>query len=348
MAKRVYLSMLSLAAALLAGCAGSGHQANVVWPNHGTIVTNALKPELLRPPTDPFVLGPGDQITVEILGNVLSGSTVTVGMDGKIYFSVLPGMDVWGLTLAQARARLEEELSKYISQPQVAVSLKAVGSKYVWVLGRLNKPGVYPIAGAATLLEAISMAGGTAKSSSTVTTTELADLRHSFVTRQGKMLPVNFVRLLQEGDMSQNIYLRPDDFIYIPSALSQEVYVLGAVLFPRTVPYSDQMTIVSAISSANGAAPESYLTHVAVVRGALSEPQVIEVDYKAILNGRAPNMLLEPGDIVYVPLSPYRFIGEYADLIVTTFVRSWTANVGARTVLGNAANVGLNVPLGVR
>jgi polysaccharide biosynthesis/export protein len=347
MKKSVAYSILGLAIALLAGCATSAHYNNPAWPAPA-VVTNKLDPALLRPTTDPFVLGPGDLVSLEILGSLMKESTNAVGMDGKIYFAILPGLDVWGLTLPQARARLEEELSKYMSQPQVAISLKAVGSKYVWVLGRLNKPGVYPIAGPATLLEAISMAGGTAKSSSTVTTTDLADLRHSFVIRQGKMLPVNFVRLLQEGDMSQNIYVKPDDFIYIPSALSQEVYVLGAVLFPRTVPYSDQMTVVSAISGANGTAAEAYLTHVAIVRGALTEPQILLVDYKAILSGRAPNVLLEPGDIVYVPLSPYRFIGEYADLIVTTFVRSWTANVGARTVLGNSANVGINVPLGVR
>ena len=347
MKKSLGFFTFGLALALLSGCTTPSHYA-FNGSTAGTVVTNRLSPELLRPPTDSFVLGPGDQMTLEILGNKTSRSVVTVGIDGKIYFSVLPGVDVWGLTLPQARVRLEEELSKYISQPQVDITLKAVGSKFVWVLGRLNKPGVYPVAGAMTLLEALSMAGGTAKSSSTVTTTDLADLRHSFVIRQGKMLPVNFVRLLQEGDMSQNIYLKPDDFVYIPSALSQEIYVLGAVLFPRTVPYSDQMTVVSAISGANGTAAEAYLTHVAIVRGALSEPQIIPVDYKAILSGQAPNVLLEPGDIVYVPLSPYRFIGEYADLIVTTFVRSWTANVGSRAVLGNNANVGINVPLGVR
>lgn len=338
---------LGLTAALLSGCATNARYENPNWPV-ATVVTNKLDPDLLRPPAESFVLGPGDQVMIELLGKDKEPTPVTVGMDGKIYFSILPGLDVWGLSLPQARTRLEEELSKYISQPQIAISLKAVGSKYVWILGRLNKPGVYPIAGPVTLLEAISAAGGTAKSSSTVTTTELADLRHSFVVRHGRVLPVNFVRLLQDGDMSQNIYLEPDDFIYVPSALSQEVYVLGAVLFPRTVPYSDQMTVVSAISGANGTAPEAYLTHVAIVRGALSQPQILEVNYSAILGGRQPNIQLEPGDIVYVPLSPYRFIGEYADLIVTTFARSWTANIGSRTVLGNAANVGINVPLGVR
>ena len=80
------------------------------------------------------------------------------------------------------------------------------------------------------------------------------------------------------------------------------------------------MSLISAISGANGPAPEAYLSHVAIVRGSLTQPQLIQVDFDAVMHGKAPNVPLEPGDIVYVPLSPYRFIADYADLIVTTFV----------------------------
>jgi polysaccharide export outer membrane protein len=308
-------------------------------------IPKTLNPNLLQPPTDLFVLGPGDQLDIEMFGNNLSRSSPVVGLDGKIYYSFLPGLDVWGLTLAQTKSRIEQELSKYLSQPQVSVSLKSVGSKYVWLLGRLTKPGIYPLSGSMTLLEALSMAGGTAKSASTLTTQDLGDLRHSFVMRQGQLLPVDFSRLLKQGDMSQNIYLQPDDFVYIPSSLSQEVFVLGSVVAPHAVPYADQMTIVSAIAGAGGPYRNAYLSHVGVVRGSLSQPQLITVDYQAIIKGRAPNMLLEPGDIVYVPITPYHIITDYADLIVTTFVRSWSANMGIRAVQGSTA-VGISVPVG--
>src|SRR5258708_26127133 len=98
---------------------------------------------------------------IEVLGNAGSHATVEVGLDGKIYYSLLPGIDVSGLTLAQSRARLEEELSKYVNQSRVAVSLKRVGSKYVWLLGRMSKPGIYPLSGSITLLEGLAMAVGT-------------------------------------------------------------------------------------------------------------------------------------------------------------------------------------------
>jgi polysaccharide export outer membrane protein len=113
---------------------------------------------------------------------------------------------------------------------------------------------------------------------------------------------------------------------------------------PRTVPFSDPMTIISAIAGANGPTSEAYLTHVAIVRGSLSQPQLIEVNYMDVLRGKSPNVILEPGDIVYVPLSPYRYITDYAKLIVTTFAQTWTANEGVRAVVGNG-QVGVSVPV---
>src|SRR2546423_82201 len=86
---------------------------------------------------------------------------------------------------------------------RTSLNLRSVGSKYVWLLGRLNKPGLYATAGGMSLLEALSLAGGTAHSTSQSTSVEEADLRHSFVVRQGQFLPVDFHKLLREGDLSQ-------------------------------------------------------------------------------------------------------------------------------------------------
>jgi protein involved in polysaccharide export with SLBB domain len=335
MNKLSFAFALGLSAALLAGCASTSKQTDYLPPVNNTAsynLTNRPTADLLQPPSSFFVLGPGDQLDVQIIGNASSHTTLTVGLDGKIYYLLLPGVDVWGLTLEQARTRLEQELGRYVNDNQMALSLKAVGSKYVWILGRVDKPGIYPLGGPMTLLEGLALAGGSARSPSAYTTQDIGDLRHSFVMRDGKSLNVNFTRLLQQGDMSQNIYLQPDDFVFIPSSLSQEIYVLGAVASPR------------AIAGANGPVKNAYLSHVAVVRGSLSEPRLIEVDYTDILHGRAPNLNLEPGDIVYVPLTPYHFVTDYAELIVGTFVRTWTANMGVRAVSGGS--VGVNVPVG--
>ena len=180
-------------------------------------ITNAFPAELLGAPTDPFTLGPGDRLEIEIFGDPNSRSTVTVGPDGKIYFNLLPGLDVWGLTLTETKQLLERELVSFVTAPQVGLTLRSIDSKHIWLLGRVQNAGVYPIAAPMTLLETISLAGGTA--SAPGTGDEFADLRKSFIVRQGQLLPIDFQRLLREGDMSQNIYVRADDFIYFPSML---------------------------------------------------------------------------------------------------------------------------------
>ena len=376
--KHVPLAVCAASALILLGCASKGHkqegpkaQTQVAFSamtvsNAETstlLLTNQLSPDLLVPSDSAFTLGPGDRVEIEIIGNPASRALTSVGPDGKLYFNLLPGLDVWGLTLAQTREALERGLGKYLSEPHVTVTLREVGSKYVWLLGRLAKPGIYPMTGPMSLLEALTLAGGSARSTSTSGSQfgmqELADLRHSFVMRQGQLLPVDFHKLLREGDMSQNIYLQPDDFVYVPSALNQQVFVLGAVRFPRAVPYTERMTLISAIAGANGAvkidwlaqqysgiAPDAYLSHVAVVRGSLAEPKLTVVDANAIMKGRSPDVSLEPGDIVYIPNAPYSTLKRYFNLIVSTFISTVAANAGLQA--GGGQSVGISVPVGTR
>lgn len=308
-----------------------------------------LDPMLLKPPTTPFTLGPGDVIDVEILGDAASHSQLSVGPDGKVYFNLLPGLDVTGLTTGEAKALFEKELTKYVSTAQVSVSLRSVGSKHVWLLGRLAKPGIYAMNGQVTLLEAVAQAGGTLQSTSVSDATEeLADLRRSFVMRNGELLPVDFGKLFRESDMRQNIYLQADDLVYFPAAGAKEVYVIGAVKTSRAVPFKENMTIISALAASGGMLADAYPTHVAIVRGSLTEPQVAIVDYKDIVKGKATDVLLEPRDIIYVPDSPYKTVNKYIDMILHTFVGTVAANEGVRAIDPNAGTIGINVPVGTK
>lgn len=345
----------------LAGCASTKDTTFNDAPAQPkpVVVKNEIDPRLLQPDASLMTLGPGDVIEIELMGSPETRTRAQLGPDGKIYFSLLPGLDVWGLTLPETKALLEKELSRYQNSPRVTITLRAVGSKQVWVLGRLNRPGVYPIVGPTTLLEAIASAGGTSRAESQITSAELSDLRHSFVVRRGEFIPVNFDRLLRHGDMSQNIYLQSGDFVYVPFSGSREVYVLGAVKNPRTLPYMDQMSVVSAIAGTagmttydildrgdNGATTQNAdLSHVAIVRGSLSEPEVIVVNYNAIIKGQAPDVMLEPGDIVHVPNSPYTTLKRYVNLILNTFSTTVAANEGVRAG-GGTLDVGVSVPVG--
>jgi protein involved in polysaccharide export with SLBB domain len=316
-------------------------------------LTNRIDPAWLKPPSELFTLGPGDKLDIEFMGETNTLTSTVVGPDGKVYFNLLPGVDVWGLTLAQTKAQFERELAKYVrQQPQVSLVLRGVESKRVWVLGRVQEPGVFPLAAPLTVLEAISMAGGVMSMSSfrqqdvAGISDDLADLDRSFVLRQGKLLPVDFKRLLKQGDLSQNIYLQPDDFVYFPGATVREVYVLGAVAQPRPVAYKEGLTVARAVASAYGTITGAYMNHVAVVRGSLSNPQIAIVDYKKVIRGEALDMTLQPRDIVYVPFAPYRYLQRYAQLIVDTFVSSAAINLGSSWIGQPIGGAGVFIPVG--
>lgn len=325
-------------------------EAAVVLTNLAQVeTTNQLSKEWLQPPTNYFTLGPGDKLEVEIIGDANSRALTTVGPDGKLYYysasqnvPILPGIDVWGLTIAEAKAKLETILKEFFTEPQVSLQLRSIDSTRVWILGRVANAGIYPMPQPMTLLEAVSVAGGTMSSSLSGTTEELTDLSHSFIIRNGERLPVSFDRLLNEGDMSQNIYLHPDDFIYFPSSVSRDIYVLGAVRTPKAVARQHD-TLVGAISEAGGPVKNAFLSQVAIVRGTLENPKIAIIDYNDIIRGKASNVRLEPRDIVFVPYSPYRYITKYLDLILLTFVRAVAINEGARAVDPNAAPAGVSI-----
>jgi len=354
MKKLLVLCGLASLLALFAGCQIPEHskaprfdpRPNGLWSNELNAVTvkRTLDPTLLQPPREMFTLGPGDQIEVELMGKPASRTVLAVGPDGKIYFDLLRGLDVWGMTLAQTKKALEQEMQKYLTMPEVSVTLKAVGSKYVWMLGKVNKPGIYAAASPMTLLEAMAAAGGTARSESAVTTVDLADLRHAFVIRNGESLPVDFQRLLEGGDMSQNIYLKPDDFVYVPSSTAREIYLFGAVRTPHAMPLSEHPTLVAAIAAGGGPLKDAFLSQVAIVRGSLTTPEIAVVNYTDIIKGRSPDVELQPRDIVFVPYSPYQLITRYVDAILNTFLYSVAANAGSDLSGGN--NVGVAVPVG--
>lgn len=320
----------------------NGGKVTILTNLTSVATTNRIDAAWLAPSTNFFKLGPGDRLDIEILGDPASRSAVTIGPDGKIYYYILPGIDVWGLTLPEAQARLEEALKPYLNGPQVSIQLRGIDSTRVWVLGRVANPGIYPMTAPMTVLEAISLAGGTLTSSASGTTEDLADLSNSFIVRNGERLPIDFDRLLRGGDMSQNIYLEPDDFLYFPTSASRDIYVLGAVRTPKAVIHQHN-TLVGAIADAGGPVKNAYLTHVAIVRGSLENPKIAIIDYAQVIRGKAPNVQLEPRDIVYVPYSPYRYLTKYLDLILRTFVRAVAINEGARAVNPGAAPAGVSI-----
>ena len=143
---------------------------------------------------------------------------------------------------------------------------------------------------------------------------------------------MDLLALMKAGDMSQNIYLRDGDYVYLPSSLSQNVHVLGAVMQPQAIGYKDRLSLVAAIANAKGPAPNANIKKVLIIRGSLSAPRVAVLDLEQILSGQATDVELRPFDIIWVPDRPFLRLERYFWTVFDAAATTIAVREGANAV----------------
>lgn len=262
-----------------------------------------------------------------------------IAPDGNLYYLVLKGFRAEGLTLPELKKELEERLSTFYLAPQVNIMPTFLAGLNYKVLGRVNKPGLYPLTMPTTLVGAIAQAGGLlvetiSYEDSDEKTRASADLHRSFIIRDGKKLNIDLHELVYSAESKQNIFLRPNDYIFIHETVTQEVFLLGNVRAPKAVPYYEGITLLNLLSQGQGwetmARWDSPNMHaVVVLRGKLCDPCYMIVDVPEILKGCALDVVLCPGDIVYIPNKPFRLVRELVRLAAESFIYGFAANAGS-------------------
>jgi len=281
---------------------------------------NAPTAEDLRPSRDTFRIGPGDLLEIEIVEVPDTRATTAVLPDGTLYYDTAAPVPAAGKTIEQLEVALADALEERYSFPIVNINLKQVMSRNFTILGQVKRQGTYEMSQPTTVLDAVSRAGGTYTAFTNGRTQELADLGRSILVRSHRIVPVDFEALIEKGDMSQNVYLQPGDYLYLPASGTERVHVLGAVRFPTSVGWSSKLTLASALASARGPAPNAYVSGTLLIRGSVSNPRVARVDLNDVIRGREPNFKLQPGDILWVPKGPWQKLGEYALVAVNAAV----------------------------
>ncbi|MFN3408674.1 MAG: SLBB domain-containing protein [Limisphaerales bacterium] len=311
----ILLSWLALALAALPVCAA---EDTVAPARSGTSGKTAVW-------TGKFTLEAGDVVNIRLYGVEGSERTgVTIGPDGRLSYLQAADVLVAGLTVDELRARLDEELGKFIRNARTVVTPVAYNSKKYYVLGAVQRKGVFPFTRPLTLIEAIANAGGLQTGLYNQKAVELADLQRSFLVRRGERVKVDFEKLFQHGDLKQNIALEPGDFLYFPPASLNEVYVLGEVVTPGVVPFVASGTAISAVTQCGGFTSRAYRQKVLVVRGSLNQPETFVVNAKDILEGRAPDFKLQSRDIVFIAEKPWARAEELLDLAGSAFLQAMT------------------------
>jgi protein involved in polysaccharide export with SLBB domain/capsular polysaccharide biosynthesis protein len=326
--KLARLSILLILAPLLVSAAKGGEAAGPLpSPKNTNEVFSAVAagPQL-APWQQRLTLGPGDIVDLSIYGKKqFNRFQVPIGPDGRISYLQASGVLAAGLTIEELRDKLTAALSNYYRHARVIVTPFAWRSKKYYLLGTVVDRGTYYLDQPMTIIEATSRARGIATGLLEHNTVEIADLSRTFLVRQGKRVPVDFVKLFQQGDLSQNVQLEPGDYIYFPSASVNELYVLGAVALPGTVGVTEKASVISVITTRGGFTPKAYKQRVLVVRGSLNQPETHIVDVGAVLSGKAKDFLLQPQDIVYVADRPWARVEELLDMLIKAFIITATA-----------------------
>jgi len=280
-----------------------------------------IAPSDLTPTSRAYTVGPGDVLKISIAEIADTESTTMVMPDGRLYYDAASGVHAVNKTIPELESELESSLADYYAEPVVTINAVQVKSQNYTIMGQIATPGVYPLVGPTTVLDAVSYAGGIRSSEIGSRTQNLADMGRAVLLRNGRVVHVNFERLIEHGDMSQNIYLQPKDYIYLPAKGTQKVYVLGNAARPRTVPYASDLTFIKALASAGGPGPSTYRNGILLIRNATSpESEVAAISLPEILNGKATDFYLEPGDVIWLPRAPWQKLMDYATVAVDSAV----------------------------
>lgn len=273
-----------------------------------------------------YTLGPGDMVNIRFYGQAgLDRPGVRIAPDGTLSYLQVNSLEVNEMTIDEMREALEAALVDYYRNPRLIITPWELKSKRYVILGKVIDKGVFTLDRPITLLEAIARSRGIETGLFEQSTVEIADMDRSFIMRGGNRLDVDFSKLYFEGDLSQNVYLEPQDYIFLASNLSNEYYVFGAVAQPGAQGFSNRASIISAVTRREGFTEGSWKRRVLVIRGSLSDPQLFVVDVDAILKGLSPDFLLEPGDIVYVNNRPWYKAEQILDTAIENFVKSATS-----------------------
>lgn len=280
-----------------------------------------------------FTLGAGDVLNFRLYGfPEYDRSEIFIRTDGTVGYLQATTVNADGLTIDELRSAMEKELARYYAHPRVMITPLQLRSKRYFMLGKVVDRGSFPLDYPITLIEAVARCRGIETGLFEQNTVELADLPRSFISRANRRLPVDFQKLFLEGDLTQNVLIEPNDFVFFASANANEVYVLGQVQTPGVLGFTPQLTVVGAITVRGGFTAAAFTSHVMVVRGSLEKPKTHVIDVSAVMSGRQPDFPLEPKDIVFVSARPWRVAEEMLDFAITAFLQTATASWSSRNV----------------
>lgn len=251
-------------------------------------------------PTSSEQIVAGDVLDIEVQGKPDLGVTRPVPASGLVpIYQTDRTLNVLEMTPTELEKEIADAYrSAHLQNPYVTVTIVQRAPRVVYVAGAVEAEGEYELKGAGGLsvLQAITRAGGK---------TDDADLYAVTILRyhpgRGVRVsspPLNIHDAQESGIQIDDLYLLPGDTVTVPDAKTRRIHVLGHVERPGPVAWYEGLTISMAVTECGGFKKFARTNKIAVVR--LGHPTIV-FDFDEVIDGEQKDMLLEPGDRVFVP-----------------------------------------------
>ncbi len=204
-----------------------------------------------------YVLGPGDDVTIEVWGGTSRHLKRVVDSEGRLALPEVGTVQVAGKTLGAVQKEVQTVLRTQFRDVEADVSLSGLRTVRVYVVGDVKMPGAYDVSSLATPLNALYLAGGPTENGS------LRIVRHY----RGRQLlqEVDLYDLILHGVNSDLLHLQPGDTILVPPA-GPQVTLEGMVRRPAIYELHNETSLAEVLQLAGGVLPSGTLRHIDVER----------------------------------------------------------------------------------
>jgi polysaccharide export outer membrane protein len=247
------------------------------------------------------MLGPGDLLEITVFDTPELAQRTRINGEGKITLPLIGEITASGLSPNELELTIRRKLieGQFVRDPQVSVFVTEYAGQTAFITGEVNKPGAYSLLRSHRLRDLISLAGGlSSRAGNTVT-----------IAREGEPQPLS-IDLSGQDENQSNPEIKPGDNITV--AQSGIVYVLGDVERPGgfVIDRRSSLSVMQALALAEGIKSSASISKARLIRTNQEQREEIPLDLKKILKSQRPDILLQAGDIIFVPGSLLRGMGR--------------------------------------
>ena len=239
-------------------------------------------------PSD-YIMGPGDTVNILLFGATNAQYGLEVSRDGTINFPEIGPIRIAGLNFEELRSVIGQTVEEQMIGVSASVTLGALRSIRIFVLGDVQQPGSYTVSGLSTMTNALFVSGGV---------NDIGSLRHIELRRRGETVStLDLYDLLLRGDTSADERLQPGDVIFAPP-IRESISVYGEVLRPAIYELNGENNVEAVITLAGGLRPNADVSGVKLERFVFDGTTVLEIN---LTSQARESHVFQDGDALIVP-----------------------------------------------